>query len=267
MSGINKEICGKCGKEIGRSEQAYVFNETIVCSQCNQKLRKTIEDSLAKEVVEEQEQLENVTTQLPQEENGSKESGYKVFALFVAILLVFDGIVGFIKFELYEKQHTVTAIRVPGHPGIPGVVEPAKPFESVIELPVESKRRLGAIPPIAFALIILIRVMRPGLTGWRLTCALIGGFLISAALVLPFAPPYQGPRSFVSLEGNVLQLTRVIAFLLDMTVLRVGGIARRSLLFLSPWLAMSILFVAMGIVGTIFMKESFRIKGCDRNDR
>ena len=26
MSGMNKEVCEKCGREIGQSEQAYVFD-------------------------------------------------------------------------------------------------------------------------------------------------------------------------------------------------------------------------------------------------
>ena len=39
MSGINKEICGKCGKEIGRSEQAYVFDGKINCGECDAKIR------------------------------------------------------------------------------------------------------------------------------------------------------------------------------------------------------------------------------------
>ena len=187
-------------------------------------------------------------------------SPIKQLALLVAILLIFDGIFGLIKFELYEKQHMVTTIRVPGHPGIPGVMKPTKAIDAVLERPELGRRRFGAIPPIVFGIIIFIRAMRPSLTAGKFIYALIGGFLISAACGLPFAPPYAEPQSFVSLEGNVLQLTRVGSFLFDISILRAGTNFGFKLIFLSPWLAMSLLFVAIATVGIIFMKESFRIK-------
>lgn len=39
MTRKDAEICEKCGREISRSEQAYVFEDMIVCSECNRKLR------------------------------------------------------------------------------------------------------------------------------------------------------------------------------------------------------------------------------------
>lgn len=36
---IDIEICSNCGKEIGRSEQAYVFEGKIVCVECDKALR------------------------------------------------------------------------------------------------------------------------------------------------------------------------------------------------------------------------------------
>ena len=36
---IDIEICSNCGREIGRLEQAYVFEGQIVCSECDNALR------------------------------------------------------------------------------------------------------------------------------------------------------------------------------------------------------------------------------------
>lgn len=36
---IDIEICSNCGREIGRSEQAYVFEGKIVCAECDNALR------------------------------------------------------------------------------------------------------------------------------------------------------------------------------------------------------------------------------------
>lgn len=36
---IDIEICSNCGREIGRSEQAYVFEGKIVCVECDNALR------------------------------------------------------------------------------------------------------------------------------------------------------------------------------------------------------------------------------------
>ncbi len=36
---IDIEICSNCGREIGRSEQAYVFGGKIVCAECDNALR------------------------------------------------------------------------------------------------------------------------------------------------------------------------------------------------------------------------------------
>jgi hypothetical protein len=39
MGPINTEICSNCGREIARSEQAYVFEGNIVCVECDLQLR------------------------------------------------------------------------------------------------------------------------------------------------------------------------------------------------------------------------------------
>lgn len=44
MGSSDIEICSNCGREIGRSEQAYVFEVKIVCAQCDKKLRSASGD-------------------------------------------------------------------------------------------------------------------------------------------------------------------------------------------------------------------------------
>ena len=45
---IDIEICSNCGREIGRLEQAYVFEGKIVCAECDNALRTSrIADSFA----------------------------------------------------------------------------------------------------------------------------------------------------------------------------------------------------------------------------
>lgn len=43
-----EEVCSNCRKEIGKLEQAYVFNNMIVCAECDKVLRGTDKDSLSK---------------------------------------------------------------------------------------------------------------------------------------------------------------------------------------------------------------------------
>ena len=38
---IDIEICSNCGREIGRSEQAFVFESKIVCAECDNTLRSS----------------------------------------------------------------------------------------------------------------------------------------------------------------------------------------------------------------------------------
>jgi len=40
MGSNDIEICAECGREISRSEQAYVFDGNIVCAECDKELRK-----------------------------------------------------------------------------------------------------------------------------------------------------------------------------------------------------------------------------------
>ena len=56
---IDVEICSNCGREIGRSEQAYVFDGKIVCAECDNTLRNN-------EIPEPPAALEPITTVEPQ---------------------------------------------------------------------------------------------------------------------------------------------------------------------------------------------------------
>ncbi len=40
MGSNDIEICAECGREISRSEQAYIFDGNIVCAECDKELRK-----------------------------------------------------------------------------------------------------------------------------------------------------------------------------------------------------------------------------------
>jgi hypothetical protein len=42
MCSFDIEICSNCGREIGRSEQAYVFEGKIVCAECDKALRTNL---------------------------------------------------------------------------------------------------------------------------------------------------------------------------------------------------------------------------------
>lgn len=47
MCSFDIEICSNCGREIARSEQAYVFEGKIVCAECDNTLRSGPVDILA----------------------------------------------------------------------------------------------------------------------------------------------------------------------------------------------------------------------------
>lgn len=73
MGSSELEICSNCGREISRSEQAYVLNDKIVCAECNGKLRS-------------------------KNQNGQKEFGQESKTSSLAIASLVLGIAAFITF-------------------------------------------------------------------------------------------------------------------------------------------------------------------------
>lgn len=112
MGSIDIEICSKCERAISRSEQAYVFEGSIVCAECDKELRSGPQSQLAampEEVItiepatEEKPQSESISCSKPNEiqERGKYTSnvGKPVGLIIAGVVLCLLG-VGFITIGL-----------------------------------------------------------------------------------------------------------------------------------------------------------------------
>jgi predicted Zn finger-like uncharacterized protein len=176
--------------------------------------------------------------------------------LVVGILLICDGIFGIVKFEVKDKKeliHTIKGFRSPAIDLVDSSGRRIHHYEintpdGVFIEPGLSRMRAGAIPPVVAGLLLLICLFRKGFrfSGWKFISAFLGAILIGAACGCPFAPPATPPKYFVTIIGHgILQLTRVISFLLDLSIIRLGVPLNVSL-----WLSVftvTLILLALGI--------------------
>ncbi len=82
MGSFDIEICSNCGREIARSEQAYVFEGKIVCAECDNTLRSSPVDgpantpepsALPEPIITAEPQFEELEQFKPDEQEKEKE--------------------------------------------------------------------------------------------------------------------------------------------------------------------------------------------------